>query len=166
MGKKGNQTANLLVSALNKCCIRSCERVGRHPSVLTSNNTPVFISSSRRSAYCAASVASLTNILTPKLFEDTTTWILRYNTPLLQIIMRLLKKFLCFSVIKDVFADWLLCVQVSELGGWSQRSAGSGGPRRLHVLWHGSPRHPGQRTHAGSQSLAGEPSPFFGAGRI
>eukprot|EP00064_Thunnus_orientalis_P001298 superscaffoldBa00000088_g1300 len=30
-----------------------------------------------RSAYCAASVASLTNILTPKLFEDTTNWILR-----------------------------------------------------------------------------------------
>ncbi|KAF0023715.1 hypothetical protein F2P81_024345 [Scophthalmus maximus] len=30
-----------------------------------------------RSAYCAASVATLTNILTPKLFEDTTTWILR-----------------------------------------------------------------------------------------
>ncbi|KAG7222668.1 hypothetical protein INR49_026277 [Caranx melampygus] len=30
-----------------------------------------------RSAYCAASVASLTNILTPKLFEDTTSWILR-----------------------------------------------------------------------------------------
>ncbi|XP_035534183.1 LOW QUALITY PROTEIN: protein farnesyltransferase subunit beta [Morone saxatilis] len=29
-----------------------------------------------RSAYCAASVASLTNILTPKLFEDTTNWIL------------------------------------------------------------------------------------------
>lgn len=34
-----------------------------------------------RSAYCAASVASLTNILTPKLFEDTTNWILRYNPP-------------------------------------------------------------------------------------
>ncbi|XP_039982061.1 protein farnesyltransferase subunit beta [Xiphias gladius] len=30
-----------------------------------------------RSAYCAASVASLTNILTPRLFEDTTNWILR-----------------------------------------------------------------------------------------
>ncbi|XP_030577776.1 protein farnesyltransferase subunit beta [Archocentrus centrarchus] len=30
-----------------------------------------------RSAYCAASVASLTNILTPKLFEGTTSWILR-----------------------------------------------------------------------------------------
>ncbi|KAI3364152.1 hypothetical protein L3Q82_010968 [Scortum barcoo] len=29
-----------------------------------------------RSAYCAASVASLTNIITPKLFEDTTNWIL------------------------------------------------------------------------------------------
>uniref|UniRef100_A0AAX7TRA5 Protein farnesyltransferase subunit beta n=1 Tax=Astatotilapia calliptera TaxID=8154 RepID=A0AAX7TRA5_ASTCA len=29
-----------------------------------------------RSAYCAASVASLTNILTPKLFENTTNWIL------------------------------------------------------------------------------------------
>lgn len=29
-----------------------------------------------RSAYCAASVATLTNILTPKLFEDTATWIL------------------------------------------------------------------------------------------
>ena len=37
-----------------------------------------------RSAYCAASVASLTNILTPKLFEDTTNWILRYN-PLILI---------------------------------------------------------------------------------
>lgn len=30
-----------------------------------------------RSAYCAASVASLTNIVTPKLFEDTPSWILR-----------------------------------------------------------------------------------------
>ncbi|CAL8316405.1 unnamed protein product [Boreogadus saida] len=30
-----------------------------------------------RSAYCAASVASLTNILTPTLFEDTPGWILR-----------------------------------------------------------------------------------------
>uniref|UniRef100_A0A3B3TWD9 Protein farnesyltransferase subunit beta n=1 Tax=Poecilia latipinna TaxID=48699 RepID=A0A3B3TWD9_9TELE len=29
-----------------------------------------------RSAYCAASVASLTNIMTPALFEDTTNWIL------------------------------------------------------------------------------------------
>ncbi|KAM9798233.1 protein farnesyltransferase subunit beta [Neosynchiropus ocellatus] len=29
-----------------------------------------------RSAYCAASVASLTNIITPTLFEDTTNWIL------------------------------------------------------------------------------------------
>ncbi|MEQ2290731.1 hypothetical protein AMECASPLE_006091, partial [Ameca splendens] len=29
-----------------------------------------------RSAYCAASVASLTNIMAPKLFEDTTNWIL------------------------------------------------------------------------------------------
>ncbi|KAG7283042.1 hypothetical protein CRUP_012935, partial [Coryphaenoides rupestris] len=30
-----------------------------------------------RSAYCAASVASLTNILTPRLFDDTPGWILR-----------------------------------------------------------------------------------------
>lgn len=36
-----------------------------------------------RSAYCAASVASLTNILTPKLFEDTTHWILRYVSRIL-----------------------------------------------------------------------------------
>lgn len=34
-----------------------------------------------RSAYCAASVASLTNIITPKLFENTTNWILRYSSP-------------------------------------------------------------------------------------
>lgn len=33
-----------------------------------------------RSAYCAASVASLTNIITPKLFENTTNWILRYSS--------------------------------------------------------------------------------------
>ncbi|TNN45818.1 Protein farnesyltransferase subunit beta [Liparis tanakae] len=32
-----------------------------------------------RSAYCAASVASLTNIIVPKLFEDTPNWILRYS---------------------------------------------------------------------------------------
>lgn len=32
---------------------------------------------SRRSAYCAASVASLTNILTPTLFAGTAEWIAR-----------------------------------------------------------------------------------------
>lgn len=48
------------------------------------------------------------------------------------------------------------CLQLSELGGRSERSAGSGGPRRLHLLWHGCPRHPGQRTHAGSQSPVGK----------
>lgn len=31
----------------------------------------------RRSAYCAASVASLTNILTPALFAGTAEWIAR-----------------------------------------------------------------------------------------
>lgn len=30
-----------------------------------------------RSAYCAASVASLTNIITPDLFEGTAEWIAR-----------------------------------------------------------------------------------------
>lgn len=32
---------------------------------------------SHRSAYCAASVASLTNILTPALFAGTAEWIAR-----------------------------------------------------------------------------------------
>lgn len=59
----------------------------------------------RRSAYCAASVASLTNILTPKLFEDTTNWILRYNPPPQRSIIELLKTVLClhFSINQGVF---------------------------------------------------------------
>lgn len=32
-----------------------------------------------RSAYCAASVASLTNIITPKLFDGTAEWIARFG---------------------------------------------------------------------------------------
>lgn len=46
--------------------------------------------------------------------------------------------------------------QLSELGGRSEWRAGVGGPRGIHFLWHGCSRHPGQRTYAGSQSVAGE----------
>lgn len=49
--------------------------------VLTHTHTHSCEFSFFRSAYCAASVASLTNIITPKLFENTTNWILRYRCP-------------------------------------------------------------------------------------
>lgn len=114
-----------------------------------------------RSTYCAASVASLTNILTPQLFENTTNWILRYSKAKNNSLL-LLKTILCLHFSSNqrvhhyVFNALFFCLQLSELGGWSERSAGFGGPRWLHFLWHSCPCHPGQRTHAGSQSLAGE----------
>jgi hypothetical protein len=46
---------------------------------LKHNTFPCFCLS--RSAYCAASVASLTNILTPDLFEGTAEWIARWERP-------------------------------------------------------------------------------------
>uniref|UniRef100_A0A3B5AIF4 Protein farnesyltransferase subunit beta n=1 Tax=Stegastes partitus TaxID=144197 RepID=A0A3B5AIF4_9TELE len=60
-----------------------------------------------RSAYCAASVASLTNILTSKLFEDTTNWILRYNRP---------PQPSCFSVVQ-----WVLALHVYVTASWVSR---------------------------------------------
>lgn len=107
-----------------------------------------------RSAYCAASVASLTNILTPKLFEGTTNWILRYKTPPKSPALNQLHSSIeLFYFIFNAFFFW---PQLSELGGWPQWSARAGGPWWLHFLRHRRPRHPGQGTHAGSQSAAGE----------
>lgn len=40
------------------------------------NTLPLYFCPSR-SAYCAASVASLTNVVTPDLFEGTAEWIAR-----------------------------------------------------------------------------------------
>ncbi|XP_069564584.1 protein farnesyltransferase subunit beta isoform X2 [Brachyistius frenatus] len=57
-------------AAVNALCIIGTEEAY---NVINREKLQDFL----RSAYCAASVASLTNILTSKLFEDTTSWILR-----------------------------------------------------------------------------------------